>query len=154
MSKAREVVSAALKIRDQNKLPVRQPLATLTVAGEKLSSEFADIIAEEINVKQVLFDKKAKETQLDMNITPELEAEGFAREIARKIQSVRKERNMKKEERITLELHLSDKLKKDLGPFNDFIAKRVGASKMLLSDGKGKDMISFKIKEEEILFNF
>ena len=154
MSKAREIVSTALKLRDLNKIAVRQPLQTLTVAGDKLSEEFAQIIAEEVNVKSVLFDKKAKETTLDLNITPILEAEGFAREIARKIQSVRKERNMKKEERITLELHLSEKLRNSLSTYSEFITKRVGANKLHFSDGKGKKMISFRIKEEEILFNF
>ncbi len=154
MSKAREVVSTALKLRDMNKIAIRQPLQTLIVAGDKLNDEFAQIIAEEVNVKAVIFDKKAKEITLDLNITPELEAEGFAREIARKIQSVRKERNMKKEERITLELHMSDKLRRNLAPFVDFISKRVGANNLRFSDGKGKNMIPFKIKEEEVLFNF
>lgn len=154
MERARSIVSSALKIRDLNKIPIRQPLQSLTVSGESLSNEFGLIIAEEVNVKAVIFDKKAKEITLDLNITPELEAEGFAREIARKIQSVRKERNMKKEERITLELHMSDKLRRNLAPFVDFISKRVGANNLRFSDGKGKNMIPFKIKEEEVLFNF
>jgi isoleucyl-tRNA synthetase len=154
MQRARDIVSTALKLRDQNKVAVRQPLQTLTVGGNKLSDEFRDIIAEEVNVKEVIFEKEAKETKLDFNITPQLESEGIAREIARKIQSVRKERNMKKEERITLELQISEKLKNSLSPYSDFIAKRVGANKLHFSDGKGKKMEVFKIKEEEIGFNF
>lgn len=154
MARAREIVSHALKIRDLNKIAIRQPLSVLTVAGENLSEELANIIAEEVNIKQVKFDKKAKETNLDLKITPELEAEGFAREISRKIQSVRKDRMMKKEERITLELQLSDKLKKNLAPFVDFIAKRVGASKIHFSDGKSKKIEIFKIKDEDVGFNF
>ncbi len=61
---------------------------------------------------------------------------------------------MKKEERITLELQLSDKLKKNLAPFIDFIAKRVGASKLHFSDGKSKKIETFKIKDEDVGFNF
>jgi isoleucyl-tRNA synthetase len=154
MFRAREIVSTALKIRDMNKIAIRQPLQRLTVSGEKLSDEFARIIAEEVNVKDVNFDSKAKETKLELNITPELEAEGFAREIARKIQSVRKERNMKKDERITLELQLSEKLKNSLSSFIDFISKRVGATKLHFSDGKSKKMEFFKIRDEDIGFNF
>jgi isoleucyl-tRNA synthetase len=62
MQRARDIVSTALKLRDQNKVAVRQPLQTLTVGGNKLSDEFRDIIAEEVNVKEVIFEKEAKET--------------------------------------------------------------------------------------------
>ena len=154
MEKTRAIVSQVLKIRDLNKIPVRQPLLKLIIPGEDLGKNYRDIIAEEVNVKEVNFDKKAKDIILDLNITPQLEAEGFAREIARKIQSIRKERNMKKEDRIVLKLHLSEKLKKSLEDHIEFISKRVGATKILLDDKTEKNWISFSIKEENISFNF
>lgn len=154
MEKAREIVSMALKIRDLNKIPIRQPLQRLTVPQEGLGKEFGEIIAEELNVKEVVFDKKAKEITLDLQITPELEAEGFAREIARKIQSVRKERSMSKDERIALQLLLSEKLKISLSPYLDFLAKRVGASSIAFSDGKTDKLTFLEIKGESVGFNF
>src|SRR3989344_2776248 len=153
MSLIREIVSQALKIRDANKIPVRQPLASVTIYNS-LDEEFEKIIAEEVNVKKVIFDKKAKEVSLDISITPELEAEGYSREIARKIQSERKNRNMKKEERITLELYVTTRVRNFLHPYLDFISKRVGAVKVIFDDDKHKKMVFFDVKNEKIGFNF
>ena len=154
MVNIREIVSQSLKLRDLNKIPVRQPLASITIPGNSFDEEHCKIIAEEVNVKEIIFDKKAKEVSLDTTITPELEAEGYAREIARKIQSERKNRDMKKEERITLELHVSDRLKKLLGAHIEFILKRVGTTKIDFSDDKNKKWIFFAVKGENIGFNF
>lgn len=154
MAKARKIVSEALKLRDKNKIPIRQPLQSLTVFENKLSKEFAELIADEINVKEVIFDKTIKETYLDLNITPQLQAEGFAREIARKIQSVRKERDMKKEDRITLELRVSERIKTSLLAYLEFISKRVGATEILFSEDNKKKWQVFEIKNEKIEFYF
>ncbi|MBS3083811.1 isoleucine--tRNA ligase [Candidatus Pacearchaeota archaeon] len=153
MNLVREIVSQALKIRDANKIPVRQPLSSITICNS-LDEEFEEIIAEEVNVKKVIFDKRAKEVNIDLNITPELEAEGYAREIARKIQSERKNRNMKKEERITLELFVTTRIRNFLQHHLEFISKRVGANKVVFSDDKNKKIILFEIKDEKIGFNF
>lgn len=151
MSKVRKIVSEALKIRDTNKIQVRQPLKELTIPI-KLEDEFLEIIADEVNVKKVVYNK-SDQISLDLEITPELEAEGFAREIARKIQSARKEKDMKKEERIVLELKISENLKKRLSEYLEFISKRVGASKLILSD-KDKGFTNFELKGETIGFKF
>jgi isoleucyl-tRNA synthetase len=152
MLKVRKIVSEALKIRDTNKIQVRQPLKELTIPI-KLEEEFLEIIADEVNVKKVSYNNKSDQISLDLEITPELEAEGFAREIARKIQSVRKERDMKKEERIVLELKISENLKKRLSEYLEFISKRVGASKLILAD-KDKGFTNFELKGETIGFKF
>jgi isoleucyl-tRNA synthetase len=49
---------------------------------------------------------------LDTTVTPELEAEGLARELIRRIQSMRKDLGLEVEDRISTELHL-DKTKQD-----------------------------------------
>ena len=57
MDRVREVCSAALSIRKANGLRVRQPLASMTVAssGAAALEPFRDLIADEVNVKQVRF---------------------------------------------------------------------------------------------------
>ncbi len=57
MDRVREVVSTALRLREEAGLRVRLPLSTLTVAGSDTAGleQFADIIADEVNVKSVLF---------------------------------------------------------------------------------------------------
>ena len=51
-----ELCSAAKFIREEKNLRNRLPLASLTVVGQKLTSEYQEIVKEELNVKKVLFD--------------------------------------------------------------------------------------------------
>ena len=57
MDRVRDVVSTALRLREDAGLRVRLPLNTLTVAGDDTATlePFAEIIAEEVNVKNVVF---------------------------------------------------------------------------------------------------
>ena len=57
MDKVQAICNAALAIRNRKNIRVRQPLASLTVIGEDLAGlvEFQDMIADEVNVKQVVF---------------------------------------------------------------------------------------------------
>lgn len=153
MSKVRELASEGLRLRDKEKIPVRQPLQSIK-SNVKFDESYKEIVMDELNVKEVLYDSSSKELTLDTQITPELEAEGFAREISRKIQSERKTRNMKKEETIELELFASDKIKKFIEKYSEFIGKRVGSKKIKFSDGKNKKLIFFEIKGESVGFHF
>jgi isoleucyl-tRNA synthetase len=56
MDRVRDVCSAALSLREAKRLRVRLPLASLTVAVPDAAAlePFADLIADEVNVKQVL----------------------------------------------------------------------------------------------------
>lgn len=93
MQQVRDVVSRALEKRAQANIKARQPLVKLSLA-QQYTDEFADIIREEVNVKEVMFDESLKEDiVLDTNITDELKMEGDAREIIREIQSARKTQN-------------------------------------------------------------
>ncbi|MEE3329826.1 MAG: isoleucine--tRNA ligase [Myxococcota bacterium] len=55
MDRVRDVCSAALALRAAKNVRVRQPLAQLTIAGPNASAleSYADLIADEVNVKQV-----------------------------------------------------------------------------------------------------
>ena len=106
MKVCREVITAGLAMRmDRNdeygQIKVRQPLATLTYGGDKLDAFYEQIIAEEVNVKAV---KHGKELALDKKLTPELEAEGFVRELVRFVQSARKKAGLNVDDRIKLSL--------------------------------------------------
>ena len=96
MNKAREVVSFALLERANAGIKARQPLQKLTVTmQEALQPEYAEIIRDEVNVKDVIFEKgQALSVKLDTVITPELKREGQARELIRRIQELRKKKGM------------------------------------------------------------
>jgi isoleucyl-tRNA synthetase len=86
MQSVRDVVTSSLELRQKSGHKVRQPLALLQVPKE-FSTELLDIIADEVNVKEV---KVGNELKLDTNLTPELLKEGIARDIIRAIQDARK----------------------------------------------------------------
>jgi len=149
MGSAREIVSLALKERDRARVSLKQPLAKLSVAGVKLSKEFLEIICEEVNVKEVkIVAGKELKVELDLKLTPELEAEGFARELARFIQNARKNAGLVKEDviEVFIESDLNDIFEKQ----KEFIKDRVSAKKITFGVGKGKFSEEGKIKEKDI----
>lgn len=95
MKTTRSVISEALKVRQVSGIKVRQPLQSVTLKDESLKGKEAllELIREEVNVKEVLFDStQSNEAVLDTRITSELKEEGDVRELIRLIQGLRKDR--------------------------------------------------------------
>ena len=136
MQVTREIVSIALRERDKAQIGIKWPLANVEIkAPIEPLEELNTIIKEETNIKKLTY-KKADQigVTLDTKITPELEAEGFAREISRKIQAARKKAELIKTDSIELEISsdFNDKLESQL----DFIKERVGAKTISLDKSK------------------
>jgi len=106
MALARQVVELAHAKRKEQKLKVRQPLATLHIVSPiVLSENILGLVRDEVNVKNVLCKKGPQLTiDIDVNITEELRAEGEARELAHKIQMLRKEKGCTINEQIGITL--------------------------------------------------
>lgn len=100
MARTRDIVNAGLSLRAAAGIKVRQPLTSVTYGGAVLGSDFIQIISEEVNVKQAVNKSKVIEVALDTKITPELAAEGIARDFVRYIQDGRKQADFNIEDRI------------------------------------------------------
>ena len=72
---------------------------------------------------------------LDVNVTPELEAEGLARDLVRLVQQLRKDRELSVTDRVRLRLELSDELQESLEPHLEWVAGQVLASEIAFSAG-------------------
>ena len=104
MAKTREIITAGLaermkKTESEVQIKVRQPLAKLIYAGEKLDDFYEQIIMEEVNVKSV---EHGEALVLDKTLTPELLEEGKIRELIRFVQSARKKAGLNVDDRIRL----------------------------------------------------
>ncbi|MCX6812164.1 MAG: isoleucine--tRNA ligase [Candidatus Berkelbacteria bacterium] len=103
MEQVRKIVETGLAARDDVQIRVRQPLESLKYSGEKLPAEFEEIIADEVNVKKVIFDPAISVTViLDSRISDELRQEGDAREIIRLVQQLRKRADFQIDDKITI----------------------------------------------------
>ncbi|OYT36814.1 isoleucine--tRNA ligase [Candidatus Pacearchaeota archaeon ex4484_71] len=153
MEDIRKLISKGLKDRDQNKRGLKWPLAKATISyNNEIAPELKEIIISQLNVKELEVKKSSGEPDiiLDFKITPELEAEGYAREISRKIQAFRKEMGFKKEERITIKLQINKEFSKIIEKNLESIKERTNSKKIEVSEGKIKDckgQKEFKIRE-------
>lgn len=104
MAKTREIITAGLaermkKTETEAQIKVRQPLAKLIYAGERLDDFYEQIIMEEVNVKAV---EHGEALMLDKTLTPELLEEGKIRELIRFVQAARKKAELNVDDRIRL----------------------------------------------------
>ena len=104
MAKTREIITAGLaermkKTETEAQIKVRQPLAKLVYAGEKLDDFYEQIIMEEVNVKSV---ERGEALALDKTLTQKLLEEGKIRELIRFVQAARKKAGLNVDDRIRL----------------------------------------------------
>jgi isoleucyl-tRNA synthetase len=128
MNEVREIVNQGLQLRSKTGIKVRQPLQVLSIKYKVSSMELADIIKEELNVKEIKVNSSQGENvTLDTKITEDLRLEGQAREIIRCIQQMRKEAGYEVDNRIEICYSgMSEVFKK----FGDMIAKETLAEKI------------------------
>tara|TARA_Y100000310_G_scaffold325879_1_gene390059 strand:- start:444 stop:3272 length:2829 start_codon:yes stop_codon:yes gene_type:complete len=156
---ALEIIESGLRERDQEQIGLKWPLTKATISTtSKINKELQEIIARQINVKKIeLKSGKTTEVKLDTKLTPELEAEGFAREIARFVQAQRKKASLIKTDIIEIEIISAD-LEKILQSQKDFIKQRINAKSILFtplkSNRKYNHSIEGKIKDKEFSIQF
>lgn len=141
MSIVREFVTLALDERVKAGIKVRQPLSVLQTAI-LLESDYAQIVAEEINVKSVVYvPNLATRVALVTTLTPELLAEGVIRELMRAVQELRKSAGFTPQDRVILMVETTPESAALIGQFNELISKTVGADKIVFVSVEGGTVI-------------
>ena len=133
MEKIREIVTSVLAERVKLGIKVRQPLARLKIKDLrfKFNKELLELIKEEVNVKNIVFDSKIKEEiELDTKITKDLKEEGIIREVIRQIQEMRKRAGLTPKDKISIQYFT-------FAPLNKILIKY---KRNILNETKAKDI--------------
>lgn len=114
MKSVRDFAAIGLAKRAEAGIKVRQPLLSLKFGDAKLKAgkELLSILADEVNVKKIIFDAKTKnKVELDTNITQELREEGCVRDLARMVQELRQKAGLKPNDKIILSISVAGNLR-------------------------------------------
>ncbi len=110
MDGVRSAVTAGLAIRKDKQMKVRQPLRSATIKRVvKFSPDLEELVKEELNVKGLAYNKDQEAlVVLDVELDQALLHEGYARELIRQIQDMRKEAKYKLDQKIHGQWHSDD----------------------------------------------
>jgi len=150
MKEVRDLVSLGLQMRQKNNIPVRQPLSSFAITNKDLSTEYLEIIKDELNVKEITL---AEEINLDTNITEELKLEGNYREFLRSVQDMRKKMGLVPSDTIKIFIETDSIGQNIIQKFEQDFKKVAGISAIEFTPNDGTeikiDNINFKIKLEK-----
>lgn len=134
MAEVRRLSALGLAERASHGIKVRQPLKALILKDNPLGldEELLGVLRDEINVKEIIVDKKVrlpegKEVKLDVEITEELKQEGLIRELKRGIQDLRQELNLNPSDKVELYLELPEATMRVFLPTAESFRHGVGA---------------------------
>ena len=133
MAEIRRLATLGLAARATAGIRVRQPLQKLKIKNEKLkiSRELLGILAEEVNVKEVVVDVKLSgDIELDTAITVELKEEGIMRDLTRLVQDLRQGAKLLPKDKIALFLELPMEVTSAIQNREKMFSAEVGAKRI------------------------
>ncbi|MFZ2150071.1 MAG: class I tRNA ligase family protein [Minisyncoccia bacterium] len=154
MDEVRKIVTLGLEARQKTGIKVRQPLASIKVKFGKLGAEYLELIKEELNVKEIIFDDSiSEEVLLDIRIDEELKAEGSYRELVRALQDMRKKSGLTPSDVIALTIATNEDGKALIEKFQADMKKTVLVSNIEFAENDGEkivvDELVFRVKIEK-----
>ncbi len=154
-----KAIEAGLAERDKLGIGLRWPLAKITIDAKEHQSLkiLNEIIKSQLNVKKIELKSghNLKQNQirvkLDTTMTPELEAEGYAREISRKVQEFRKKLGLEKKDKIDLFIITDEEFKSILGKQEKIMKERTNSRGFFIvttSKERFKNKTDFTIRDK------
>jgi isoleucyl-tRNA synthetase len=128
-----KAVSAALGAFTQEDIALfeKEGQYSLRVDGEPVILQLTDVeISSEDIPGWTVANKGNLTVALDITVTPELEAEGNAREFVNRVQKLRKDSGFELTDRITVKLSAANGLKESLAQFKDYICAEILADEL------------------------
>jgi len=120
----------------------------------KVNSEKVNIVKEHLIVKRIIPLNYVEASfrngfvYLNKKTDKTLEAEGYAREVMRRIQSLRKKSGLQKSDKIALFVKTDNELKEMLSNYESSIKEKVGAAKLEISETAPDKKHKFNSKEK------
>ncbi len=158
MALVRNLVSLGHSLREKMKIKVRLPLAegVFFLPEDKIDriKNYEDLLREELNLKVLKFQKASEEVfrnypeealafiedcgvYISGEVSPELEREGLARELVRRIQALRKEAGFYVTDRIQIYFRGEEEVKRVIQEYNSYIAQETLAVEIEEGDRGG-----------------
>ena len=126
---------------------------TIQLNGESVTCSKEDFLVEE-EEKEHIARTQADDAilLLDTELTPDLEAEGFTRELVRRIQSMRKELNLDVEQHIQTQVNIPKDQQEALSEWVDYIANETRSQPFSFTDEvKGEHVKTWKINDVDVV---
>jgi isoleucyl-tRNA synthetase len=151
MENVRKIVTLGLEARQKTGIKVRQPLNQLRIKNYELEVEYTELLKEELNVKEIIFDDSiSEEALLDIRIDEELKTEGDYRELVRALQDMRKKTGLTPSDVIALSIETHDEGKALIQKFEADLKKTVLVSNIKFTENDGEkikvDNLKFKVE--------
>lgn len=116
MAMVRKIVELGLAKRDEAGIKIRQPLLELRITNCELRDEQVALVADELNVKNVVCKKGEGNIEVELNteISDELKLEGTKRDLVRAINNLRKDVGLTIQDRAEIYFKSDDKMIKEV----------------------------------------
>lgn len=153
MEKTRKVVEQGLAKRDEAGIRVRQPLCKLQTANCKLQKEYLQLVKDEVNVKDIVCKGGEGDlsVDLDLELTPELIAEGICREVIRTVNAMRKKNGLTIKDRIDIYYKAEGEAKEAIEEYKGQIIKETLADS--LEEGERETKKEVKVNDDNIILS-
>lgn len=156
---ALKVIEIGFAERDKKQIGLKWPLASAKIYYHKpITNKIKEIIKSQLNIKELeILVKNSEDIVIELNtkITPELEEEGYARQISRQVQAFRKKLGLDKKDKVKLVIFCDKKLKNIFEKQKIFIKNRTNSKEIefelesvITEKERFKNKTDFRIKDK------